>query len=452
MARSIVPLNPEDFSGDLNNTSAIPEELLLKDATPESPWVDNWRRTPHGSWEFRFMMDGERHQEDTFMTDKRKAEKFLLAFKSGILQRKKLGIKPTPTFAVFKIEYLNHLKAQGYEIRHISCCASLIEKNLAELDGLLLNEIDERVVDRVLTNYELSPRLSSAGKPRMVSDPRTGEKRVVLHNQGGKRRLAATLNAMMAEALRRKYLFELPFEPRKVQVDEKEWTVLTREQVDPFLSQVATLQTCDYPWEQIQVAVACHMMLLMGLRESETTSAIWTQVTWGRNLFIPTDTKNFKVQPLPMGKRMSSVLEEYWVKCGKPRSGLIFPLLPRPYEVGEDIPKDRTHPRGWTYRTVRKAGESLGLSGLSPHRLRNSFATLHAEMGTNLLTLRRLLRHHSLLTTEKYIMRTMAKGMHDQLRYEDWIGLDGNSDYREELFGSAKLPEPIQFDSPESAD
>jgi integrase len=121
----------------------------------------------------------------------------------------------------------------------------------------------------------------------------------------------------------------------------------------------------------------------------------------------------------------------------------MFPLLPRPYEIGSDIPKNRLHPRGWTYRTVSKVGAEMDLVGLTPHRLRNTYATLHHEMGTDLLILRRLLRHHSLLTTEKYIMRTSTKAMGDQLKFEDWIGLDPISNFREEFFGHQNLPDPV---------
>lgn len=443
MATDANPKDPDFFN---LLTDLFPDPISEDDPQTTgsaTPWLDGWRRSIHGTWEFRFMMDGERYEEDTFLTDKREAKKFLLQYKSNILKRKQLGIQPTPKFRDFKHEYIASLVADGCSEGHLKAVKHMINNYMSDLDDLFLNQIDDRVVDRLILAFERAPRLGSSGKPQMTMDPKTGKKIVKLHNQGGKRHLCRTLDALMNRAIHRKYILDLPYKLREISVDEIQWTVLTREQVGLFLALTSSISTRDYPWEQIQVAIAIHMMLLLGLRESEATKAQWHQAIWGTNLFIPTDTKNFKVQPLPMGKLMRKVLEEYWEKCGKPRTGLMFPMLPRPYEIGTDIPKDRQFPKGWTYRTVNKIGDEMGLVGLTPHRLRNTFATLHYEMGTDLLTLRRLLRHHSLATTEKYIMRTSTKAMGDQQKYEDWIGLDPNTDFRAEFLGGLTLPNPV---------
>jgi len=66
------------------------------------------------------------------------------------------------------------------------------------------------------------------------------------------------------------------------------------------------------------------------------------------------------------------------------------------------------HPSGqpvsyrWVQEQVRQWGEEIGVAGVSPHRLRHTFATRLINLGVPVTTLQRLLGHRDLATTQRY--------------------------------------------------
>jgi site-specific recombinase XerD len=81
------------------------------------------------------------------------------------------------------------------------------------------------------------------------------------------------------------------------------------------------------------------------------------------------------------------------------------------YLVGQPVAPDMPllcHPTGqavsyrWVQDQVREWGEAAGVSGVSPHRLRHTFATRLINLGVPVTTLQRLLGHRDLGTTQRY--------------------------------------------------
>jgi site-specific recombinase XerD len=58
---------------------------------------------------------------------------------------------------------------------------------------------------------------------------------------------------------------------------------------------------------------------------------------------------------------------------------------------------------------IIKASNAVGVPGLSPHKLRASFATLLSEGGTPVQTIQRMLRHKDVKTTVGYCEIDMTR-------------------------------------------
>lgn len=95
------------------------------------------------------------------------------------------------------------------------------------------------------------------------------------------------------------------------------------------------------------------------------------------------------------------------------------------YLVGQVATPDMPlvcHPTGqavsyrWVQERVRQWGEAAGVSGVSPHRLRHTFATRLINLGVPVTTLQRLLGHRDLGTTQRYaqVMDVTAERQYHQ--------------------------------------
>jgi integrase/recombinase XerD len=129
-----------------------------------------------------------------------------------------------------------------------------------------------------------------------------------------------------------------------------------------------------------------------GLRVSEVTDLLLTDIDSARNLIHVRQGKGRKARVVMLSPGLLSLLRQYW-QAYRPAHWL-FP--------GDD--PDQPISRYTVYLICKQAGEQAGLAKtVTPHVLRHSFATHLLEAGTDLRTIQLLLGHSSLRTTSLYV-------------------------------------------------
>jgi integrase/recombinase XerC len=135
------------------------------------------------------------------------------------------------------------------------------------------------------------------------------------------------------------------------------------------------------------------LMYGSGLRIAETAGLKWDDVDLPER-WIRVLGKGEKERMVPMGRFAVHALEA-WRGISGGSSPFVFPG-----SRGGAVTVRTLH------RVVRRAAAKAGLSAVTPHVLRHSFATHMLEGGAGLRVLQELLGHESLLTTQKYLKIT----------------------------------------------
>lgn len=154
----------------------------------------------------------------------------------------------------------------------------------------------------------------------------------------------------------------------------------------------------------INLRTLTRLMLYLGLPESWGRSIRWDDLDLDGGTYAwPTEDDQSRVIPVPV-----ELLE--WLRA-----------LPGPKDAGRVISSsmgrhkkaDDEFRYGMATRAIAKAWKALHLPYLTPHRLRASFATIHAtELGTHIAVIQKLMRHKHIATTQKYIQ------VHDTAKQE----------------------------------
>jgi integrase len=157
---------------------------------------------------------------------------------------------------------------------------------------------------------------------------------------------------------------------------------LSIDEVVPFLKEVDLIGT-------LHQRIAIRAQLLMGLREAESLHLRWEGFSGDWEFYTPSQTKSGKAQAIPVAKEVRRLVE------GLPhKSELVLPG-----RAGS------LHQKGYTRHVVVLAGEAIGKTNLTPHRLRASCATIIAGSGAGAHQIKDLLRHANIATSQFYVQQ-----------------------------------------------
>ncbi|OIQ65621.1 tyrosine recombinase XerD [mine drainage metagenome] len=240
---------------------------------------------------------------------------------------------------------------------------------------------------------------------------------------GGANVLVRKLNTLFGFAIRRKILVARPYDISRLQVQRKPRPVLPAQAVQKFLVEIDRSRNAH-------VSGAVRMMLGLGLRENEALGARWEHLDLHRKTYQPGKTKSGKAPMLPVPDWLAAYLRSIRPKGAA--EGWMFPAEDgEPHRVG-----------CFTGKPIRRAGEKVGLVGLTPHRLRATFATLHVEAGTPLPKVQKMLGHSSITTTMRYVEDSTAGLREAQAKVAEAMGLALPLKPLEKSAGSRKKGDP----------
>lgn len=156
------------------------------------------------------------------------------------------------------------------------------------------------------------------------------------------------------------------------------------------------------------------LMYSAGLRISEVRHLKCNDIDRNKMLIHITKSKNRSERHAKLSPKVLSLLELYWRSCGRPTNYLF------PKQSSKDKPIDHFY----LPRHIHSHETFLGWDRrLTCHSFRHAFGTHLYESGTDILTIKTLLGHKSLLSTVIYI-QLAATTISQTVSPFDSLGLD----------------------------
>ena len=154
-------------------------------------------------------------------------------------------------------------------------------------------------------------------------------------------------------------------------------------------------------------------MYSSGMRVSEVVHLHYGDISRTHMQIHVRDTKNRMDRYTILSERNLALLTEYWFACGKPRD-ILFPNK----FTGEYLTVSSVE------QVIRRSAATAGLSGVTPHCLRHSFATHLMEQGVEQRNIQALLGHRDPKSTEVYLHVSNKSLMGIQSPFDRKAGAD----------------------------
>lgn len=310
-------------------------------------------------YHYEFRLDGKRYHGSTRTGDLQEAMSMLLRMKADLLA-------PPPKQFTLKDAYTSWLETRGAEMSktHLSSLASAFKRWLGPMLG------DVPLVD-----------IKDAGVLALrAKQLKAGLSPCYVNN------VLKFLKLICNHAVRVGYISKLGFSVPKLRLQNKPRPVI------PMNTWGLFLETFDRNTLSLHARVMIRVMLGMGLRESEVLGMRWEWLNETERTYTVGISKSHKYRVIPVPEWVMEALKT--LPRGK---SWVFP--------GRGTP---THRPQFGRRALERTLAALGMEGITHHRLRASFATAHAELGTSLPNIQELLGHADITTTRIYVETSMS--------------------------------------------
>ncbi len=341
-------------------------------------------------WHYRFQVGGDRVQRSTRLRNRARAEVFAnKAFEEAVLRAN--GGEPVPTMAELARQWIEAHRpiVSAHHIRSVETCARL---HLYDLAAKPISDVKTPDIELARNEHLLTHRPASANHWLRV------------------------MKLLAMWAVKREIIASLPWRVPMLKVQKRPRAIL------PLDATRVWFRAIDKATKRAPAAgTAVRLMFGLGLRESESSSARWEWIDWQRKTYTPGITKGREAEPVPMPE---------W---------LLEHLAPRRRAKGLIAARtDGTpFPPGFSRTAMRTANATCKIEGITPHRLRGTFATLLSEAGVPIQTIQRVLRHKHPMTTMAYLEKNLDTAALAQNRIGKQIEFDRRENGGEHVTGPA---------------
>ncbi|WP_144142656.1 tyrosine-type recombinase/integrase [Paraburkholderia sp. BCC1884] len=349
-------------------------------------------------WHYRFQINGVRVQRSTRETVKHLAETIAnRAYRHAKTWAR--GAEPVPTL---------HELVRQWIAAHESIVSPAYIRIVETFGRLHLYQLADVMAD------ELSTQLVEAA----MLDHRRHHAPVTVNHW------LTILKVVCKWAVRRKVMPEVPWSVKPLKVQKKPRATLPVNRATQWIEAIDA-----YAAHRPEIQLAVRMMFGLGLRESEVITARWEWIDWERRTYTPGVTKGREADPVPIPRWLVDHLTSQ-----RRSSGLIVhgangkPLV-----------------SGFARRAMRAANATCEIHGLTPHRLRGTYATLLSERGLPIQTIQRVMRHKDPMTTMRYLEANLSSAVHAQASIARLAGLQCESKHGGEEVANDLEQTPVEY-------
>lgn len=307
-------------------------------------------------WHFRFQVAGKRVQRTTRLRSRARAEAYAAAqYDAAVIKAN--GGEPVPTLAELAQSWLS-IHRPTVSAAHYRSVDTFARLHMYDLGAMPVGEITTEAVELARNEHLDHHAPSSANHWLRI------------------------LKLLTMWAVKRGILRASPWRVAMLKVQKRPRSILPLDVARVWFGAIdaATQRT---PGK----ATAIRLMFGLGLREMESATARWEWMDWQRKTYTPGITKGREAEPVPVPDWLVDHLAPH-----RKASGLIAAR------------KDGTpYPPDFSRSAMLAANSACALKGITPHRLRGTFATLMSEAGVPIQTIQAVMRHKSPLTTMAYL-------------------------------------------------
>lgn len=334
---------------------------------------------PRGSrtWHYRFQVNGSRVQRSTRETVKTRAEEVAdRAYRDAVCRAN--GGEPVPTLGQLAISWL-HIHSKTASAAHL--------RSVDTFARLHMYDLGEKPVDEISTEQVELAR----------------NQHLETHSPASTNHWMRVLKLLCMWAVKREIIPKLSWKVAMLKVQKKPRATLAINIARAWFE--ALDKECV---RRPAVAVAVRLMFGLGLRESEASTARWEWFDWQRKTYTPGITKGREADPIPMPA---------W---------LVDYLMPKRQEAGLVVTRSNGGelPPGYSREPMRRTNAACSISGITPHRLRGTFATLLSEAGVPIQTIQKVMRHKHPMTTMAYLEKNFDLASRAQNQIGGKVGFE----------------------------